>query len=207
MKKLLIIPLVLSLTACSSLKYSQGLELEAPSFGLSKKIKNEVQYPSWYNSQNDSKALYSVASEYSKDFQMAVDKSMLSAKRELASKFSSYISSMVRDYATELGEDGAVIRELDRTTKLVVSQVNLIGVHRENFAVVREDGGYRAYVKVKYSIDESNRILMYEIKKNRQLNARLKASKAFRELEEEVSRIEQQSESQQVTESNQPTIR
>ena len=203
MKKLFIIPVILSLTACSSLKYNQGFEMKAPSFGSSKTMKNEVEYPSWYNSQNDSKALYSVASEYSKDFQMAVDKSMLSAKRELASNFSSYISSMMRDYASELGEDGAVLRELDRTTKLVVSRVNLIGVHRENFAVVREDGGYRAYVKVKYSVDEANRLLMNEIKKNRQLSARLKASKAFRELDDEVSRIEQQ----QVTESQQPIVR
>jgi hypothetical protein len=204
MKKLFIIPVILSMTACSSLKYNQGFEMKAPSFGSSKTMKNEVEYPSWYNSQNDSKALYSVASEYSKDFQMAVDKSMLSAKRELASNFSSYISSMMRDYASELGEDGAVLRELDRTTKLVVSRVNLIGVHRENFAVVREDGGYRAYVKVKYSVDEANRLLMNEIKKNRQLSARLKASKAFRELDDEVSRIEEQ---QQVTESQQPIVR
>ena len=204
MKKLFIIPVILSLTACSSLKYNQGFEVKAPSFGSSKTMKNEVEYPSWYNSQNDSKALYSVASEYSKDFQMAVDKSMLSAKRELASNFSSYISSMMRDYASELGDDGAVLRELDRTTKLVVSRVNLIGVHRENFAVVREDGGYRAYVKVKYSVDEANRLLMNEIKKNRQLSARLKASKAFRELDDEVSRIEEQ---QQVTESQQPIVR
>lgn len=204
MKKLFIIPVILSLTACSSLKYNQGFEMKAPSFGSSKTMKNEVEYPSWYNSQNDSKALYSVASEYSKDFQMAVDKSMLSAKRELASNFSSYISSMMRDYASELGDDGAVLRELDRTTKLVVSRVNLIGVHRENFAVVREDGGYRAYVKVKYSVDEANRLLMNEIKKNRQLSARLKASKAFRELDDEVSRIEEQ---QQVTESQQPIVR
>jgi hypothetical protein len=191
MKKLLIIPVILTLTACSSIKYNTGIELNAPSFGSSKSMKNEVEYPSWYTAQNDDKALYAVASEFSRDFQMAVDKSMLSAKRELASKFSSHINSMMRDYATELGEDGTVMRELDRTTKLVVSRVNLIGVHRENFVVVREDGGFRAFVKVKYSIDESNRLLLNEIKKNRQLNARLKSSRAFRELEEEVNRIEQ----------------
>jgi len=191
MKKLLIVPVVLALTACSSVKYNTGIELNAPSFGSSKSMKDEVAYPSWYTAQNDDKALYAVASEFSKDFQMAVDKSMLSAKRELASKFSSHINAMMRDYATELGEDGTVMRELDRTTKLVVSRVNLVGVHRENFVVVRENGGFRAFVKVKYSIDESNRLLMNEIKKNRQLNARLKSSKAFRELEEEVNRIEQ----------------
>jgi hypothetical protein len=190
MKKLLIVPVLLSLTACSSIKYTTGLEVAAPSFGTSKSLQNEVGYPSWYTAQNDDKALYAVATEFSRDFQMAVDKSMLSAKRELAAKFSSHIDAMMRDYATELGEDGTVMRELDRTTKLVISRVNLIGVHRENFAVVREDNGFRAFVKVKYSIDESNRLLLNEIKKNRQLNTRLQSSRAFRELEDEVNRIE-----------------
>jgi hypothetical protein len=190
MKKLLIVPLIFTLTACSSLKYTTGIELKAPSFGSSKTMKDEVDYPSWYASTNDTTALYAVASEYSKDFQMAVDKSMMSAKRELAAKFSSHINALIKDYAVELGEDNSVVRELDRTTKLVIARVNLIGVHRENFAVVREQSGYRAFVKVKYSIDESNRLLIYEIKKNRQLNAKLQASKAFRELEDEVKQVE-----------------
>ena len=190
MKKLLIVPLIFTLTACSSLKYTTGIELKAPSFGSSKTMKDEVDYPSWYASTNDTTALYAVASEYSKDFQMAVDKSMMSAKRELAAKFSSHINALIKDYAVELGEDNSVVRELDRTTKLVIARVNLIGVHRENFAVVREQSGYRAFVKVKYSIDESNRLLISEIKKNRQLNAKLQASKAFRELEDEVKQIE-----------------
>jgi hypothetical protein len=190
MKKLLIVPLIFTLTACSSLKYTTGIELKAPSFGSSKTMKDEVDYPSWYASTNDTTALYAVASEYSKDFQMAVDKSMMSAKRELAAKFSSHINALIKDYAVELGEDNSVVRELDRTTKLVIARVNLIGVHRENFAVVREQSGYRAFVKVKYSIDESNRLLISEIKKNRQLNAKLQASKAFRELEDEVKQVE-----------------
>lgn len=190
MKKLLIVPLIFTLTACSSIKYDTGLEITAPSFGSSKTMKNEFEYPSWYVSQNDSNALYAVASEHSRDFQMAVDKSMLSAKRELAANFSSHVNALMRDYATEMGEDGSVIRELDRTTKLIIARVNLIGVHRENFVVVHEQGGYRAFVKVKYSIDESNRLLLNEIKKNRQLNAKMQASKSFRELEEEVNRID-----------------
>jgi hypothetical protein len=191
MKKILfVVPGVLILSACNNFKYNTGLEIGAPSFGTSKQMKNEVGYPSWYTSQNDSTALYAVASEYSKDLQMAVDKSMMSAKREIAAKFSSYVDSMMKDYASELGNDNTVVRELDRTTKLVIAKVNLIGIHRENFVVIHEKDGYRAFVKVKYPIDESNRLLLSEIKKNRQLNAKLQASKAFRELEEEVNKIE-----------------
>jgi uncharacterized membrane protein YfhO len=191
MKKIMVIPIVLTLSACSSVKYNTGLEFTAPSFGSAKTMENEVNYPDWYVAKNaPSEALYAVATEYSKDFQMAVDKSMLSAKRELAAKFSSYVDSLMKDYAAEIGEDSSIVRELDRTTKLVVARVNLIGVHRENFVVVHEKNGYRAFVKVKYPIDESNRLLLAEIKKNRQLNAKLQASKSFRELEEEVNKIE-----------------
>lgn len=191
MKKILIIPIVLTLSACSSVKYNTGVEFTAPSFGSAKTMKNEVNYPDWYVSKDITKeALYAVSTEYSKDFQMAVDKSMLSAKRELAAKFSSYVDSLMKDYAAEIGEDSSVVRELDRTTKLVVARVNLIGVHRENFVVVHENNGYRAFVKLKYPIDESNRLLLSEIKKNRQLNAKLQASKSFRELEQEVNKIE-----------------
>jgi hypothetical protein len=116
---------------------------------------------------------------------------MLSAKRELASNFSSHVSAMLKDYAAEVGElDSAVIREIDRTTKMVVSQVNLVGVQRTKYRVQYEKDGYRAFVKLRYATDESNKLLLAEVKKNRQLNAKLQASKAFKELEAEVNRVQ-----------------
>jgi hypothetical protein len=122
--------------------------------------------------------------------QFAVDKSMLSAKRELASNFSSYVSSMMKDYSMEAGElNSTVIREIDRTAKMIVSRVNMIGVQRTNLAVVREDGGFRAFVRVRYSVDDTNRILLAEIKRNKQLLARVQASKSFKELEASVNQI------------------
>ena len=53
--------------------------------------------------------------------------------------------------------------------------------------IVREDKQYRAYVKVRYAVDDSNRILLEEIKKNRRLNHKLESSKAFKELEREIN--------------------
>lgn len=192
MKRILILPLVLSLAACSSVKYHTGLEFKAPEFGGGGQ-QDEVKYPKWYTEKpkNDDEALYSVASEYSKDFQFAVDKAMLSAKRELASNFSSHIDAMFKNYVAEIGEaDSATVQDINRTTKMIVSRVNLIGVQRTEFKVVHEKDGYRAFVKLRYSTDQSNRILMSEVKKNRQLKAKLEASKSFRELEESVNKIE-----------------
>ena len=191
MKKVLIVlPLVLAMTACSSLKYSQDFAIEAPKIGTSPG--DEVNYPDWYTKKDDDKALYSVASEYSSDMQFAVDKAMLSGKRELASNFSSHINGMLKDYAAEIGDSSdSVIRDIDRTTKLVVSQVNLVGVQRTNMKIVHEKTGYRAFVKLRYATDDSNKILLSEIKKNSKLKAKLQASKSFQEMEESVNKIEE----------------
>lgn len=189
-KSLIVVPLVLAMSACSSIKYTTGVEIEAPKLG--KSVGDEVGYPDWYTKTNpDDKALYSVATEYSQDLQFAVDKAMLSAKRELASNFSSHTSAMLKDFAAEVGElDSAVVREIDRTTRMVVNKVNLVGVQRTNMKVVHEKSGYRAFVKLRYAADDSNRLLLSEVKKNRQLNAKLQASKSFQELENENTKLD-----------------
>lgn len=182
------------MTACSSIKYQTGMEFKAPEFGGGNQ-QSEVKYPDWYNEkpEKDDTALYAVASEYSQNFQFAMDKSMLSAKRELASQFSSHIDAMFKDYLTELGEvDSSTIQEINRTTKMVVSNVNLVGVQRTNLKVVHEKDGYRAFVKLKYNADQSNKILVSEIKKNKKLSAKLEASKAFKELEDSIENAKKQ---------------
>ena len=194
-KSLIIAPLVLALAGCSSIKYTTGFEMTAPGSSQKAELGAEIAYPEWYKeSKNDDGALYAVASEYSKDLQFAVDKSMLSAKRELASNFSSHVSAMFKDYVAEVGEmDSGIIREIDRTTKLIVNKVNLVGVQRTNFLVVHsKDGGYRAFVKLKYTTDESNKLLVSEIKKNKVLNAKLQASKSYKEMEVETRKLDVQ---------------
>jgi hypothetical protein len=193
MKKLLLIPIVLAMTACSTggVKYSSGVEIKGPEFGGGSQ-QAEVKYPDWFTAQPDKgdDALYGVSSEYSKDFQFAVDKAMLSAKRELASNFSSHVESMMRDYVAEIGEaDQSTIQEINRTTKLVVGRVNLIGVQRTGYKVVHEKEGYRAFVKLRYAADQSNKLLVSEIRKNRKLNAKLESSKAFRDLEQSIESV------------------
>lgn len=182
----------MTLAGCSSIKYETGVEFKAPEFGGGKQ-QSEVKYPDWYTEKpkNDDTALYAVASEYSKDFQFSVDKAMLSAKRELASNFSSHVDAMLKDYVAEVGDvDSSTIQEINRTTKLIVNRVNLIGVQRTNFKVVHEKDGYRSYVKLRYVADQSNKLLVQEVKKNRKLSAKLDASKSFKELEESVTNVE-----------------
>ena len=156
-KTWLVVPLVLALTACGSTNFRGSSVSETKAFS------NEVDYPGWYTEKpSDKNALFAVGSEFSKDFQFSVDKAMLSAKRELASQFSSHTSSMMKDFAVESGTLGVGVAsaDIERTTRLIVAKVNMIGVQRNNFKVVRERDGYRTFVQLKYSTDEANKIML-----------------------------------------------
>lgn len=194
MKKLILAASIpLALTACGSFKYTNGIELSGPSWSKASEG-DEVRYPKWYKKEEDKSddKLFGVASEFATDFQFAVDKTMLSAKRELAAQYSSYVSSMMKDFSEEVGASGSIVREIDRTTKLLVAQVNLIGVKREQFEVRHEKGGYRAFVKLSYTTSDANKVLIDAIKRNHQLNARANKSQAFKELEQSVQNVQPQ---------------
>lgn len=194
-KSKLIAVLVASIfaTGCGSVKYTTGFEMNSGSTNTAESGV-EVSYPEWYNAEleDGDGNLYAVGTEYSKDMQFAIDKATMSAKRDLASNFSSHTSALLKDFATEVGTlDSDVIREIDRTTKVVVAQVNLIGVQREQMSLIHANDGYRAYVKLRYVPDQANKILLQEVWKNEKLKAKFKSSKRFQELEEEVSDIKQ----------------
>lgn len=184
-------PVVITIAGgCSSVPESNGVTKSNERL-----FTNEVNYPNWYadTKKKDKDAIYAVGSEYSNNFQFSVDKTMLSAKRELAANFSSYISAMMKDFTAESGISGDVASaDVERTTRLVVARINLVGVQRTNFKVVHENKGYRTFVELRYSTDESNRLLMAEIRKNQALYTRLQASNAFKELDEQVQSIERQ---------------
>jgi len=185
----IVLPLIISLSACSTIK-------DGPSVSETKMFSNEVDYPKWYaeSPKKDDSAIFGVGTEYSNDFQFSVDKAMLSAKRELASNYSAYTSAMMKDFAVESGVlgKGVANADIERTTRLIVSKVNLVGVQRQNFMVVREGSGFRSFVRLRFSADESNKIMLAEVQRNAALYAQLRASKSFRELDKQTDKIEAQ---------------
>ncbi len=169
-----ILPFVISLTACGTIK-------DGPSVSETKYFSNEIDYPKWYaeTPKKDDSSIYGVG---------------MSAKRELASNYSSYTSSMMKDFAVESGVLGRGVAnaDIERTTRLIVAKVNLVGVQRQNFMVVKENSGFRTFVRLRFSADESNKIMLAEVQRNAALYAQLRASKSFRELDKQTNKIEEQ---------------
>ena len=116
--------------------------------------------PEWFlePENSDKKFITAVATETSKDMQFAIDKAMMVAKVQLASKLKTDVEALTRSSSVESGfgiKDVEV--ETDKVQQTRVRQA--IGFFkRERLEVYREKGGYRAYVMLKIKVDEARRL-------------------------------------------------
>ena len=147
--------------------------------------------PSWVKVLPESEdAYYSTGTAVSSDLQLSIDKSMLFAKRTLADRIGGELSTQMKTFVTEIGEQGTndvVMLEIEQATKNMVANVNVAGYNPTNIEVVPEGTVFRTYVLLEYPIGSANDILVHQVKRNRALYARIRASKAFQELEDSVN--------------------
>jgi len=145
--------------------------------------------PSWYlTPPADEMAIYSTGVATSGDMQFAMDRAVLSAKTALASQLNTRVSARIRDFMNEVGiaNDASLSAEAERVSQNVVTEVNLAGFRRDKSEVFQEGRGYRAYVLLRYPVGDANRIVRDQVRQSNQLEARLRASRAFQDLEKEI---------------------
>ena len=145
--------------------------------------------PSWYTQPPvDASSIYAASTETSSDMQMSLDMAVLSAKRTLAGQISNRLSSKMKEFAMQVGagDDVQITKEIERVTTNVITEVNLAGFTREKSELIPQGKGYRTYVLLRYPLGESNRMILDQMKKSAVLDAKLRASKAFQELENEI---------------------
>jgi hypothetical protein len=145
--------------------------------------------PSWYmQPPQDANAIYTAGSESSPDMQMAIDSAANSARRALAFQLGAKTSAMMKDFAGQTGTagDAEVVREIDRVTKTVAADINIAGYIREKSEVIAEGKNFRAFVLLRYPLGESNKVIADQVRKSKVLDTKLRASKAFQDLEQEI---------------------
>ncbi|MGE5476672.1 MAG: hypothetical protein ACM3Q1_08470 [Bacteroidales bacterium] len=150
--------------------------------------------PSWYLAPpKDDVSLYGAGTATSADLQMAVDKATLTGKRVVADRLKSLLSAKMKDYASEsgAGEDARVQSEVERVTSNVVAEANMSGYQVTKTEVKPQGTQYRAYVLVQYPLGAANRVLVDQTRKNEVLESKLRASKAFQDLEQEIQSARQ----------------
>lgn len=194
MKKVGLLILVVGLSACAGPKpgspeYAASVEKERKEQAVKTAKSTVDEAPSWFlTPPTDADAIYASASEVSSDMQMALDKAVLSAKRSLAGQVGNRMSSKMKEFVMEVGagSDMQLSREIERVTQNVVTDVNLAGFRREQTKVITQGGNFRAYVLLKYPMGDTNKMVVSQLKKSSALEARVRASKAFQDLEKEI---------------------
>ncbi len=186
--------LALVLTACSSPKPGTPEFVQKKEEEQQKAVVKTVEQslsvtPAWYTKNPvDATSIFAKATEASTNRQMAVDKAMHLARKELAQQLGARVSAKIRDFATESGRanDDDFQMEIERVGQSVALDVNLAGYVRENDEVVAEGGKYRAFVLLRYPVGESNKVVANQVKKSVALESKVKASKAWQDLEQEI---------------------
>lgn len=120
--------------------------------------------PEWFTMHltNDGSHIFAVATEYSADYQFAIDKSMLAAKAQLASQVNNRIKMDTETFIAEEG-NGTDIDDVERKTQRVttskVDSTLIVGFKRDKIEVRREGRGYRVYVRLVYDYTDNNKLV------------------------------------------------
>jgi len=174
MKKLYIVAAItMALTGCASGPKMVDLP---PSRG---------SVPEWFAAEPEKNGdgIVVTATDTSRDMQFAIDKAMMQGRVELANRIGVKVESLVRESVNEEsgGKMKDINREVDRASKQVTNQM-LSMYTRERLVVMKEDGGYRAFIMLKISADQSQKLFNSTNKSGKSREQQLK------ELDDAISR-------------------
>lgn len=161
MKKILTLALVAAaLTGCGT---TSLVDKKADWVQGSDKV-DITMAPEWFTMHlaNDNSHIFATATEYSADYQFAIDKAMLAAKAQLAAQVNNRIKM---ETETNIAEEGNgtdiddVERSTKRTTKGIVDSTLIVGFKRDKIEVRREGRGYRVFVRLVYDYTDNNKLV------------------------------------------------
>lgn len=180
MKRVLIVALLASLTACSTTKVSKSDEpVKSPTPAVTKdqtvaaqgKVENtqSIDVPAWYIKAPASTEdyVYVTGTAVSSDLAMSRTKAMLDAQVQLADKLNGMINALTKQ--TRKDDSGSVgTDKTTQTVKKVIMDTALTGFHLEDTKIMAENRGYRTFVLVRYPLGDANRLLKDKLQRERQ---------------------------------------
>ena len=187
--------LVLLISSCApkpgtpeSKIYLQKEKSKAQSEKVDKTIS---EIPDWcIDMKQTNLSLVSCGSGISLNLNMAMNRAILDAKRQLADTINSEISSNMDDYLKSTGTSGneQVKQASELVTKNTIIQAKLIGYKQVKKQVANVGGKFQYFVLLEYPIGEANQALLDKIKGNEILSTQKGADKAMADLEKEIEK-------------------
>ena len=201
-KEVAIIGTCLALGACSTNKVVEVMNTVPPNSIAdaevyqykTKAVTEQIEVmPDWFKKMPDSDtAIYSTGTAATTDLQLSVDLAVLNAKTTLADRINGRVRSQTKSFVAKIGneETASVLSEVEKATKNIIADVDVAGYKVSETEVVSNGPKYRAYVLLEYSDKEANKIIMNRLRKDRMLLSKIKSTKAWQELDDVVSEVE-----------------
>ena len=162
---------------------------------VEKKVEETVDnIPKWcLNPPINDFALAACGTGESASMNMARNRAILDAKRQLADSIDSEISSRMEDFLKSTGMDAneQVKQASEIVTKNTTIQAKLIGYKQTKTNAFSMNGKYQFYVLIEYPIGKANQALLNQIKQDEVLSTQKDADKAMAELEAEIEKRKQ----------------
>ncbi len=151
--------------------------------------------PVWFlNPPSDPDNLYAATTSSATDLSMAFETAENAGRVDITSEIQTKVTAMFRRYRREVGagEDSELESLSEAISQEVVSEV-VRGIRRE-LGEVKQEGSvtYRVYVLMKMPLRLAKETLVRKVRADSDMHFRFRASEAFKELEAEVEKYEQE---------------
>lgn len=159
---------------------------------------SNIEAPEWYlNPPQDPNYIMAVATATSPDMQLAIDKAKNLARTDIAQQLEVKIKALEKNFREQVGggDDAQLLEQFTSVNKTVVSTV-LRGVRVKQQEIKKEGSQFRAYVLMEMPFGAAAEELLNQMKKQKEMYTRFRATQAFQDLEKEVGEYEKFKEKQ-----------
>lgn len=155
--------------------------------------------PDWFmNVPKNPNFIYAAKTSTSQDLQLAFDKATTDARVEIGRQVELKVEGLQKRFQEETANsiDAQLLDQFTQANKTVVA-TSLSGSRVTKQVQVKDGDQWRAYVMVEYPIGAANEAFIQQLKVNEQLYTRLRATQTFKELDEEVKKVDDAKNQQQ----------